>query len=83
MLFFCVSEPPVTGRTDSNIDDTDGDTKEEDRELVINAEGDKEIDDKNSRPCSGQVFENPVKFSYLQCTVLVADVPFQYRPEQI
>lgn len=63
---FC-SEPPVTGRTDDNIDD---DTKGEEQELVINAEGDKEIEDKNSRPCSGQVFKN-WKCSDLVCMVLI------------
>ncbi|XP_053400555.1 uncharacterized protein LOC123558387 [Mercenaria mercenaria] len=48
-----IGEPPVTGRTDSN-NELDDDTKEQEHELVITAEGDKEIDDKNSRPCSGQ-----------------------------
>lgn len=52
------SEPPVTTRTDSDKEKDDDDSGQADNEvteLIVNAEGDKDVDDKTSRPRSGEV----------------------------
>lgn len=57
LLVFISSMPQPRGRTDSDKDREEDDNEQtnEVTELIISDDGDKDVDDQRSRPCTGEV----------------------------